>query len=544
METNQKQKIIPYYGYPRKSSEDKAKQVLSISSQIEWGEELAEERGLTIAVPFETFAEEKSAKKPYKRPRFNEMVKTIKKNGPAGIICWKLDRLARNPEEAGIITGMLQRGEIQHIITSDREYYPDDNAIISSVEFGMANQFIRDLSKNVKRGLDKKVKMGERPGRAPLGYKNSKTNLKGEQIVYNDPERFDLVRQAWQLLLTGNYSVPQILDIANKEWKLTIPATKTRPERELAEKTLYKIYKNTFFYGRYLWGGEWVRGNHEPIITEAEFNKAQILLGRKGRPRPKAHEFAFTGLMKCGFCGASIIAEEKWKYQKNGNVHHYIYYRCSKKLDKKCPEKYIEIDELERQIDKTISGIVIPEKFKNWAIKHLHTIKKDEDKSLEEITASKQRRYESLSKQISNLLVNYNAPENSDGKIMTMEEYTTLRSVWLKEKTRLEAELGTASKDLEEWITLSQQTFQFACYAGIWFKQGDLATKRAIFNCVGSNLLIKDRKLVIELKKPFQLVADGLSNAQQELSRLEPVKIPENRADFGKSVAEFPLLSG
>ena len=41
-----------------------------------------------------------------------------------------------------------------------------------SVEFGMANQFIRDLSSNVKRGLRAKVKRGEFPSTAPVGYLN------------------------------------------------------------------------------------------------------------------------------------------------------------------------------------------------------------------------------------------------------------------------------------------------------------------------------------------------------------------------------------
>lgn len=52
------------------------------------------------------------------------------------------------------------------------------------------------------------------------------------------------------------------------------------------------------------------------MITEEEFDRVQKLLGRKGRPRPKRHRFAFTGLMNCGTCGAMITAEEKIKHQK------------------------------------------------------------------------------------------------------------------------------------------------------------------------------------------------------------------------------------
>lgn len=35
----------------------------------------------------------------------------------------------------------------------------------------------------------------------------------------------------------------------------------------------------------------------------------------------KGHNFAFTGLARCGECKAAITCEEKIKRQKNGNVH-------------------------------------------------------------------------------------------------------------------------------------------------------------------------------------------------------------------------------
>ena len=56
------------------------------------------------------------------RPEFQRMLEQLRKGDT--VIVWKLDRLARNPEEAGIILGLLKRGEIKLIITSDGEYRP------------------------------------------------------------------------------------------------------------------------------------------------------------------------------------------------------------------------------------------------------------------------------------------------------------------------------------------------------------------------------------------------------------------------------------
>jgi hypothetical protein len=335
-----------------------------------------------------------------------------------------------------------------------------------------------------------------------------------------------------------------IYEIANNEWKLTMPATKKRPERKLQLSCLYKIFTNPFYYGWYQWNEEWIKGNQELMITEDEFDRAQFILGRNGKPRATTHKFAFTGLMRCGACGAMITAEEKFKKQKNGNVHHYIYYHCTKKINPNCTEKSIELKNFSKQVDDIVSKLTISEKFKDWAIKHLHEIRKDEARANEETVLAKHKRLENIIKQVDGLLLKYTSPENSDGQIMTNEEYTRLRSSLLKEKNELEMELNATGKKIEEWLEFSEKTFNFARYARMWFINGNLDAKRAIFACLGSHLFLKDKKVSIQLKKPFNIIFEGLNKAEAELSRLEPLKIPQNEAKFEEFVAEFPMLSG
>src|SRR5690606_18832886 len=100
---------MKYFIYARKSSEDKNKQIASIDDQIAEMRKVAEILGLEI---IGTFSESKSAKKPNNRDGFNEMVRRIHKGEANGIVTWKLDRLARNPVDAGTIKWMLQEGVI------------------------------------------------------------------------------------------------------------------------------------------------------------------------------------------------------------------------------------------------------------------------------------------------------------------------------------------------------------------------------------------------------------------------------------------------
>lgn len=68
------------------------------------------------------------------------------------------------------------------------------------------------------------------------------------------------------------------------------------------------------------------------------------------RRHPGTVEFSFTQLMFCGACGSGVTAEEKFKHQKNGNTHRYVYYHCGKGKDRLCKELPIREEELLNQL--------------------------------------------------------------------------------------------------------------------------------------------------------------------------------------------------
>ena len=168
---------IKYFIYARKSSESEDKQVQSIDDQVEELQKLAKNSNLTIV---NIFSEAKSAKAP-NRPIFNEMLERIRNGEANGILCWKLNRLARNPIDGGTISWMLQEGTVQHIQTYGRGYSPSDNVIMMSVEFGMANQFIRDLRVDTKRGLKSKAERGWYSNKINYWLYAQSVKIKGRQ---------------------------------------------------------------------------------------------------------------------------------------------------------------------------------------------------------------------------------------------------------------------------------------------------------------------------------------------------------------------------
>ena len=88
-----------YFVYCRKSSEAEDRQILSIDSQISELKRHAAQKGLEI---HSILTEPKSAKAPG-RPVFNSRMERLYRGEADGILCWKLDRLARNPVDGGAI---------------------------------------------------------------------------------------------------------------------------------------------------------------------------------------------------------------------------------------------------------------------------------------------------------------------------------------------------------------------------------------------------------------------------------------------------------
>ena len=531
METEENK--IKYFVYARKSLESKERQVVSIESQLNEVKDMS--KGLKVVG---TFKEARSAQEPG-RPVFNEMIQRIQNGEANGILCWEINRLARNSIDGGMIQYMLQNGVIQHIKTFAGNYYPGDNSLPLTFEFGMSTEYSRKLSIDVTRGLRQKALKGERPGLAPLGYINTKTEKKGEEKILVDDERFDLVRRIFDYMLAEKDTAFGILKTANNEWGLT-----TRKGKKISKSHIYRMLTNTFYYGWYEFprgSDNWYHGNHKPMILKDEYDTIQHILGKKGKPRPKSHIFAYAGLMKCGECGASITCEEKWKKQKNGNIHHYIYYHCTRKINPNCVQRSIEEKALEAEIMNFLSKIEIPPEFREWATEELKKAHAVEKKDRNTILHNQQKQYDDSVKKIDNLL------EMRMRNEITAEVFSQKQKELERDKAQLKNALDNVNKRIDSWIKTAENTLTFAEKARAEFQAGNVEKRRQILNALGSNRILKDNILSIQIENPLLVIekaAFEVKAMHEEKARLEPAKNPLNKGEMKEIYSKSILMSG
>ncbi len=509
---------MKYLIYARKSSESEDRQVQSIDDQVNRLKKLAKEQHLTIA---DIYIEAKSAKQPDTRPHFDKMLQAIEDGEADGILCWQINRLSRNPIDSARVQWLLQQNILKSIMTIDREYLPSDNVLLFSVETGIANQYIIDLRKNTLRGTLSKLEKGWFPNRPPVGYLNDKE----EKTIIKDLERFDLVRKMWDLMLTGRYTPPQILEIANK-WGLRTPKTKRSGGKELSRSNIYHLFTNLFYAGIFEYNGSQYEGKHEPMITLEEYDRVQFLLGRKGRPRPKKHKFAFTGLIHCSECGCSYTAETKTKYIKStGKIKEYTYYHCTRRSQKiKCSQrKVIREDNLERQIEEEIKKWTILPEFRDWALEILNQENDKEIEDRKQIHKTRCKAVLDTQNQIDNLTkMRYRS-------MIDDAEYIKERKLLQAQLTSLKQDRGETEDRAKKWLELTEKTFHFATNAREAFIHGDMETKKDILMAIGQNPTIKDGILRIETNEWLVPIKDTYPKLEEDYLRLEPRQVLENK---------------
>jgi DNA invertase Pin-like site-specific DNA recombinase len=418
-----------YYLYARKSTDDEDRQVLSIESQINELREYAKKENLFIV---EEFVEAKTAKGPG-RSIFSFMLKQVEAGLADGILAWHPDRLARNSIDGGKIIYLIDTGKIVDLRFPTYRF--DNSAqgkFMLSIAFGQSKYYVDNLSENVKRGLREKLRRGEWPGWAPVGYLNDYK----QHTIYPASEKAPFIKKMFELYATGNYTLESMVQEL-KKWGLS--GNRGKP---VCKAQLARMLRNPIYYGVFKYRGELHEASHPPLISKKLFDKVQEVLEGKSRAhKPTEVKYAFTGLIKCSYCGCSITAEK----QKG-----HIYYHCTKKKGP-CPsKKFLREEALLSQVNKAILKVYIDDKTKDKMLNRLDELFQEESKASFSLSEQIKNRLKEFDKKIERLIDIYISRE------ITQEEYAKRKAKLLNEKKDLEVNLKQIEKNSGGWLEPSK----------------------------------------------------------------------------------------
>src|SRR5574343_1580758 len=102
--------------------------------------------------------------------------------------------------------------------------------------------------------------------------------------------------------------------------------------------------------------------------------------------------------------------------------------------------------------------------MKDWYIKQINNANNQEQFSQTAILKSLQKRQSNLKKSMDNLLTLRISPDNTNGELISNEEFSFRQAEINKELHNIQEQLAKSDQSANEWTDLAIDIFDFACY--------------------------------------------------------------------------------
>ncbi|MEA3378175.1 MAG: recombinase family protein [Nanoarchaeota archaeon] len=235
--------------YIRVSTEEQAKEGISISAQIQRCTDFCKARGWEMP---KLYTDAGLSAGSMKRQALQQLLDDAKAKKFEILLVYKIDRFSRNLKDLIFILEDLKKQGIN--FTSVTEQI-DTTTAMGEAFFqiiGVFAQLERGMVKErVKMAFDKKISSGEILNRPPFGYK-----YKNRKLVISKEESIK-VKEIFEMWIAG---------VHYKEIAANF---------QIPVSTLYEIIKNPTYLGKVKYKGRLFNGIHKPIINKDIFKAIQ-----------------------------------------------------------------------------------------------------------------------------------------------------------------------------------------------------------------------------------------------------------------------------
>jgi len=421
------------------------------------------------------------------RPALQDLIQDIKAGRIDKVLVYKLDRLSRSQKDTlELIEDVFLKNGTDFESMSEKldTSTPHGKAMIGILA-AFAQLEREMISERMSMGREARVKQGKWKGghHAPYGY-DYEPSL--EKLVINEYESMIIKN------LFNNFTKGKAIHTIADEM---ITKGQTLNNGKVDKRNLHYFLRNKTYCGYLRMKNDWVKGLHDPIISEETFEAAQVILDENKRKFDElgivvgsnAVTTCLSGVIWCERCGARYskvqIGTKKYGYKmKYGCYSRHKKSQCMV-IDPKCKNKYYVVEDLDNIIFNEIKKLAVDPEY-------INKIKKENEKNPE---VQQIHAIEKQIKLIGNQLSRF-ADLYSLGTY-TLQELDEKTKPLSEQRARLQIELDRI-KDSEKVISADQVMKVVESFEEV-LEKGDLQDKRSIIETLIKKITIDGDNITI-----------------------------------------------
>jgi site-specific DNA recombinase len=493
--------------WARVSTQEQAREGYSIDNQIERLTECCQKHNLTI---FETFKVQESSTKGEKK-EFNRMINLVKhQKDKVVVLATKIDRLNRSMADLSKLEELVRMENVELYFLENGSFDSNANSM-QKMTLRMitiiANAYNDTLSDYGKSTYEYKIKNGECPGIAPVGYLNARDPITGKNTVILDEVRHPIIKKMFEMYSLGSYSLGDLEKFA-QQYNITntfyAGSTKT-----LSKNVISNLLKNSFYYGEIYSKKFKTYHPHKypPLITKELFDECQRVNSSrcKENNRDKAvqtakegKDFVFRSLITCASSGRTATTDEK--LDDRGYINNYLIVRNPEDIKKKV---YVR----EKDVLAEVSNVFAKIKFPNEMLEIItDNLKKTHD--------FEQEHYQI---KLSDIESRIKSEEQKQNRLLdALLNGSITQPIFANKKSEIEQNIANLERERAMYKSADKNfknavitAFQLASRLHDIFLVSKNCEKREIINFVFSKLELTGKTLGYSLRCPFDLMLEN-----------------------------------
>jgi site-specific DNA recombinase len=439
-----------------------------------------------------------TASKSDERKAFKELIRYAKQRAPGldGLLFYKVDRAARNLFDYVELERLESEYRVPFISVSQPTENTPSGRMMRRTMANMASFYTEQQSVDVKEGLNRRVQEGWFVGKAPYGYRNVRRDGRG--VVETDPHCADNIRRMFHLYAYEPLTLDGLIERLTAEGRVY-----RLPAMPFAKGSVHNILRDRAYIGEVEYRGQWYPGKHEPLVDRGTWDRVQAIV--RGCVY-HSHEMTYAGeFMTCGHCGHPVTGERKVRQTKNGE-REYVYYRCARYTAAEHPRIRVPEAELDRQMLELFGRMKVQDPdVAEWFRSVLRSQTKDSQEETAAQNAELHRQRTLLTTQQSRLI------DMRMGDEIDQETFARKQTELRDRLASITLQLEVVDRSGYELADLAVKVFELSQTLTEKWLTADYATKRRILEIVCLNCRLEGASLCPTIRKPFDVLAEGLS---------------------------------